>query len=329
MMALEAHLRERRDAGRKLLVPYVTGGLGDAWGETIEALAQAGADAIEVGVPFSDPVMDGPVIQQASAEALAAGATPDTVFDRVAQLDLDVPLVTMQYYNTVFRAGHERYAARLRGAGISGAIVPDLPFLESGPWRAAAVAEGLDTVLFGTPLADDAALAALTAKKNLRVLTAAAPGGDPHHVRTIDGGLLVQRPDAVSLDRDGWRVVTERTPTDDEWIDLELAWVLGARVTSNAIVLVKGGQAVGIGAGQQSRVDASRIAADKADGRAVGGACSSDAFFPFRDGIDAAAAAGAAAVIQPGGSVRDDEVIAAADEHGMAMVLTGERHFRH
>ncbi|MEM8903545.1 MAG: tryptophan synthase subunit alpha [Actinomycetota bacterium] len=155
MMALEAHLRERRDAGRKLLVPYVTGGLGDAWGETIEALAQAGADAIEVGVPFSDPVMDGPVIQQASAEALAAGATPDTVFDRVAQLDLDVPLVTMQYYNTVFRAGHERYAARLRGAGISGAIVPDLPFLESGPWRAAAVAEGLDTVLFGTPLTDD------------------------------------------------------------------------------------------------------------------------------------------------------------------------------
>ncbi|MEO1065231.1 MAG: tryptophan synthase subunit alpha [Actinomycetota bacterium] len=159
MIGLEAHLRQRRDAGRKLLVPYVTGGLGDDWGETIEALAHAGADAIEVGVPFSDPVMDGPVIQEASAKALAAGTNPDTVFDRVADLDLDVPLVTMQYYNTVFRAGHERYAARLAGAGISGAIVPDLPFLESGPWRDAAASAGLDAVLFGTPLTHDDELA--------------------------------------------------------------------------------------------------------------------------------------------------------------------------
>jgi phosphoribosylaminoimidazolecarboxamide formyltransferase/IMP cyclohydrolase len=102
-----------------------------------------------------------------------------------------------------------------------------------------------------------------------------------------------------------------------------------ARVTSNAIVLVKDRQAVGIGAGQQNRRDAGRLAAEKAAGRAVGGACASDAFFPFRDGLDAAAEAGATAVIQPGGSVRDEEVIAAADEQGMAMVFTGERHFRH
>lgn len=159
MIGLETRLRERRDQGRKLLVPYVTGGLGDDWGETIEALAQAGADAVEIGVPFSDPVMDGPVIQQASAQALAAGTNPDTVFDRVARLDLDVPLVTMQYYNTVFRAGHERYAARLADAGISGAIVPDLPYIESAPWRAAAAATGIDAVLFGTPLAEDDELA--------------------------------------------------------------------------------------------------------------------------------------------------------------------------
>ena len=196
----------------------------------------------------------------------------------------------------------------------------------------AATAEALAPIFTEVVVApgyDDQALAALTAKKNLRVLSAPSPGTARHHVRTIDGGLLVQGPDPVSLDRSNWRVVTAREPTEDEWIDLGLAWVLGARVTSNAIVLVKDGQAVGIGAGQQSRVDASRIAADKADGRGVGGACSSDAFFPFRDGVDAAAAAGATAVIQPGGSVRDDEVIAAADEHGMAMVLTGTRHFRH
>ncbi|MCZ7628312.1 MAG: hypothetical protein M5U19_04285 [Microthrixaceae bacterium] len=100
-------------------------------------------------------------------------------------------------------------------------------------------------------------------------------------------------------------------------------------MTSNTIVLVKDGQAVGIGAGQQNRRDAGRIAAEKADGRARGGACASDAFFPFRDGLDAAADAGATAVIQPGGSIRDEEVIAAADEAGMAMVFTGERHFKH
>jgi len=104
---------------------------------------------------------------------------------------------------------------------------------------------------------------------------------------------------------------------------------VAARVTSNAIVLVKDGQAVGIGAGQQNRRDAARIAAEKAAGRAVGGACASDAFFPFRDGLDAAIDAGVTAVIQPGGAMRDDEVIAAADGAGMAMVLTGERHFRH
>jgi phosphoribosylaminoimidazolecarboxamide formyltransferase/IMP cyclohydrolase len=100
-------------------------------------------------------------------------------------------------------------------------------------------------------------------------------------------------------------------------------------VTSNAIVFVAASQAVGVGAGQQSRVDAVEIAARKAHGRARGGACASDAFFPFRDGLDAAARAGVAAVIQPGGSMRDDEVIAAADEHGLAMVFTGERHFKH
>ncbi len=118
-------------------------------------------------------------------------------------------------------------------------------------------------------------------------------------------------------------------PTDDQWRDVELAWRICGHVKSNAIVLVKDGQAVGIGAGQQNRVESGEIAAKKADGRAQGGACASDAFFPFPDGIEAAAAAGAAVVIQPGGAMRDDANIERADELGLAMVFTGERHFLH
>jgi phosphoribosylaminoimidazolecarboxamide formyltransferase/IMP cyclohydrolase len=169
----------------------------------------------------------------------------------------------------------------------------------------------------------------LTAKKNLRVLEAAEPSMPELDVRSIDGGLLVQTSDPVSRDESEWQIVTERAPSDTEMGDLRLAWQICARVTSNTIVLVKDRQAVGIGAGQQNRRDAGRIAADKAAGRAVGGGCASDAFFPFRDGLDAAAEAGATAVIQPGGSVRDQEVIDAANEAGMAMVFTGQRHFRH
>ena len=179
------------------------------------------------------------------------------------------------------------------------------------------------------PSFDDEALATLAGRKNLRVLAAPPPGAEPVDVRTIDGGLLVQEPDQVDLDRRHWKVVTKVAPTAAEWEDITMAWQVCAAVSSNAIVLVRDGQAVGIGAGQQNRLDSARIAAERAAGRADGGACASDAFFPFRDGLDAAVGAGVTAVIQPGGSVRDGEVIAAADEHGIAMVFTGERHFRH
>ncbi|KAA0234853.1 MAG: Bifunctional purine biosynthesis protein PurH [Acidimicrobiales bacterium] len=179
------------------------------------------------------------------------------------------------------------------------------------------------------PAYDDDALETLSAKKNLRVLAAPPPTPPDLEVRTVDGGLLVQTRDVVSIERSKWRVVTEAEPTARQWNDLELAWRVAARTTSNCIVMVNDGQAVGIGAGQQNRRDAGRIAAEKAAGRAQGGACASDAFFPFRDGLDAAAEAGCATVIQPGGSIRDEEVIEAANEHGMAMVFTGERHFRH
>jgi phosphoribosylaminoimidazolecarboxamide formyltransferase/IMP cyclohydrolase len=179
------------------------------------------------------------------------------------------------------------------------------------------------------PAFDLDALAVLTAKKNLRVIEAQPPTWPAIDVRSIDGGFLVQTTDRVTIDRAAWKVVTDRAPTDSEWRDLELAWKVGARVSSNTIVLAKDGQVMGIGAGQQNRRDAGRIAAEKAAGRARAGGCASDAFFPFRDGLDAAAEAGATAVIQPGGSVRDQEVIDAANEYGMAMVFTGERHFKH
>jgi phosphoribosylaminoimidazolecarboxamide formyltransferase/IMP cyclohydrolase len=176
---------------------------------------------------------------------------------------------------------------------------------------------------------DDDALAALLAKKNLRVITANAPGEWSFDFKPLDGGVIVQQPDPVDVDRSRWRMVTRAEPTDAQWDDLVFAWQVCAAVSSNAIVYAKDLQAFGIGAGQQNRLDSSRIAAERAAGRAAGGVCASDAFFPFRDGLDAAAAAGITAVIQPGGSVRDDEVIAAADEHGIAMVFTNERHFRH
>ena len=173
------------------------------------------------------------------------------------------------------------------------------------------------------------ALAVLTKKANLRVLSGPAPVGAPLDLRSVDGGLLVQSADRVSLDRAGWQVVTSVAPDAAQWVDLSFAWQVCAAVSSNAIVYVKDRQAFGIGAGQQNRLDSARIAADRSAGRAIGGVCASDAFFPFRDGLDAAAAAGIKAVIQPGGSMRDAEVIAAANDHGIAMVFTGERHFRH
>ena len=188
---------------------------------------------------------------------------------------------------------------------------------------------GVLTEVLVAPAYEPGALERLARKKNLRVLSAAPPSPIALDVRPIDGGLLVQQPDPVGVERHGWRVVTDASPSSEQWDELEFAWVVCAAVSSNAIVYAKDRQAFGIGAGQQNRVDSARIAARRADGRAHGGVCASDAFFPFRDGLDVAADAGITAVIQPGGSVRDDEVIAAANERGIAMVFTGERHFRH
>jgi phosphoribosylaminoimidazolecarboxamide formyltransferase / IMP cyclohydrolase len=166
-------------------------------------------------------------------------------------------------------------------------------------------------------------------RKNTRILEAPRPGSESLDVRQISGGFLVQSPRHFAATRDDWRVVTKAAPTPEQWKDLEMAWRICGHVKSNAIVLVNNAQAVGIGAGQQNRVESGEIAAKKAAGRARGGACASDAFYPFPDGIEAAASAGVAAVIQPGGSMGDDAIIEKADELGLAMVFTGERHFLH
>jgi phosphoribosylaminoimidazolecarboxamide formyltransferase / IMP cyclohydrolase len=168
-----------------------------------------------------------------------------------------------------------------------------------------------------------------TKRKNMRVIEAKKPSQDLLELRRIDAGFLVQQTDEVRMGRTTWQVVSKAQPTETQWQDLELAWLVCAYTKSNAVVLTKNAQAVGIGAGQQSRVDSVEIAVKKAAGRAQGGACASDAFFPFRDGLDAAASSGISCVIQPGGSVKDNEIIAAADELGLVMVLTGMRHFRH
>lgn len=161
---LEQRLRDRRDEGRKLLVPYITGGLGRDWTAVVEAVAGAGADAIEIGIPFSDPVMDGPVIQEASQRALYLGATPASILAEARTLDVGVPLVTMTYYNLVFRAGHERFARSLVDAGICGAIVPDLPLEESSGWESSAAEAGLDAVLLAAPITPDERLARICAR---------------------------------------------------------------------------------------------------------------------------------------------------------------------
>jgi tryptophan synthase alpha chain len=159
--AVEAALRAGRDAGRKLLVPYVTGGLGGRWLDVLHAMVSAGADALEVGIPFSDPVMDGPTIQEASVRALQFGATPVSILTELRQVNVDVPLIAMTYYNIVFRAGHRRFAHSLVDAGVRGAIIPDVPLEELGDWWPAADGAGVETVLLAAPITPDDRMAEL------------------------------------------------------------------------------------------------------------------------------------------------------------------------
>jgi tryptophan synthase alpha chain len=149
---LEKELRAKKERGRKLLIPYLMGGMTDDWAESLAAVVAAGADAVEVGFPFSDPMMDGPVIQEAALRALGRDVVPEQVLDDIARTDgVTVPVAVMTYYNLVFRAGHRRMARSMAAAGVGGAIVPDLPVEEIGPWAAEADAAGVDTVLLVAP----------------------------------------------------------------------------------------------------------------------------------------------------------------------------------
>ncbi len=193
---------------------------------------------------------------------------------------------------------------------------------------AAAMADVFTEVVIAPSFTDDA-LTAFAGRPNLRVVRAPIVQPAGWDVRTLPGGALVQDIDVVRETRGDWKVVSSREPTAREWADLELAWTIAWRVKSNTITFVKDGATVGIGAGQMSRVDASWIAARKAGKRAAGAVCASDAFFPFPDALEVAAEAGCTAVIHPGGSKGDEDVLAAAEARGMAVVLTGTRHFRH
>jgi phosphoribosylaminoimidazolecarboxamide formyltransferase/IMP cyclohydrolase len=196
--------------------------------------------------------------------------------------------------------------------------------------RAARALTEIFTEVVVAPDFDEAAIDILKSKKNLRILRvgeARPPEG--LDFKRITGGMLIQTRDTHQLKREELKIVTRREPTDEEVESLLFAWTVCKHTKSNAIVYARAGQTVGVGAGQMSRVDSVRLGAMRAQLPVRGSVLASDAFFPFRDGLDEAARHGITAVIQPGGSVRDEEVIAAADEHGLAMVFTGVRHFRH
>ena len=196
---------------------------------------------------------------------------------------------------------------------------------------AEAIGSGPQADVIIAPSYDDEALDLLSSKrKATRLLSAPSPEPIVRQYRGMGSSVLVQDADRFLLDPSTWEVATKVQPTDSQWRDLALAWKICARTTSNAIAIVNNGQAVGVGAGQSSRVVAAEIASSKAGPRAQGGAAASDAFFPFPDGLEVLANAGVSAVVQPGGSIRDGEVIAAAEVAGIAVVMAGgERHFRH
>jgi len=189
----ERSLRATRESGRKLLVAYVTGGLHDEWPDVVRAVADAGADAIEIGIPFSDPVMDGPIIQEASELALRDGASPVTVLDTLRTIDAGVPLAVMTYYNLAFHMGHERFASLMYEAGVRAAILPDLPLEEVGPWATAADPAGIETVMLAAPTAPDERLPRVVARSRGFVYAVGLLGVTGERDALAESSLLIAR----------------------------------------------------------------------------------------------------------------------------------------
>jgi phosphoribosylaminoimidazolecarboxamide formyltransferase/IMP cyclohydrolase len=249
---------------------------------------------------------------------------------RLAHAFREPAAAVIKHTNPCGVARRETYAEALRAAveadpvsAYGGIVGANREFDED----AARVIESLFLEVIVAPSFSDGARAVLAKKKNLRLI-AAPPLTNAFEVRSAAGGILQQSVDRIGP-RDAWRVVTETQPSDADLRGLEFAWIVCAHVKSNAIVLTGESQSIGVGAGQMSRVDAAKLAVMKATVPTTGAYAASDAFFPFRDGLDILADAGVRAVIQPGGSVRDAEVVAAANERGVGMVFAGERHFRH
>lgn len=196
---LETALRARRADGAKLLVPYVTGGVVPEWTEVVHAVIAAGADAVEVGIPFSDPVMDGPTIQEASVQALARGTTPASVLSGLFHLRAEVPLVAMTYYNLAFRMGDRRFAQSLAAAGVAGAILPDLPLEESATWEAESAEAGVAAVLLAAPVTPDDRLAAIAERSRGFVYGVSRMGVTGERASIADSaGIMAKRLKAVT-----------------------------------------------------------------------------------------------------------------------------------
>lgn len=286
--------------------------------------------------------------RQVQGKALSYNNINDTdaAYELIGELGDETPAVAIIKHanpcgvalgGTVIEAYHEALACDSTSA-FGGIVALNRPLDEA----TATEITSIFTEVVIAPGADDAAIEVFKKKKNLRLLLTNGlpdPSAAGTFVKSVAGGLLVQDRDFGRISKDDLKVVTKIAPTEAQLEDLLFAWRVAKHVKSNTIVYAKDRATVGIGAGQMSRIDSARIAARKAEDakdkegfetlRTKGCVAASDAFFPFRDGMLAAAAAGASAIIQPGGSIRDDDVIAAADEAGLAMVLTGMRHFRH
>jgi phosphoribosylaminoimidazolecarboxamide formyltransferase/IMP cyclohydrolase len=304
------------------------------------------SDALEIKLAKFQDLRYGENPQQSAAFYVSPGAKPfeqiqgkELSYNNLLDLDaamrlahaFDTPAAAViKHTNPCGAARRESLADALRAAiesdpvsAFGGIIGANREF----DAECASIVESMFLEVIVAPSFSDDARTILAKKKNLRLIVAPPPSASMDY-RSAAGGILAQSTDRVSS-RDAWKVVTERHPTPDEMNGLEFAWTICAYVKSNAIVLTNQSQTIGIGAGQMSRVDAAKVALMKSILPAAGSFAASDAFFPFRDGLDLLADAGIRAIIQPGGSVRDAEVIGASNERGVAMVFAGERHFRH